>query len=189
MSRTITVLLALGCVLLTSFCARPVAKTVPDGPPLDTPAPQHHVDPVDPEVPAPMSLPPGEPTLQPPAGQQSGKRQPTPAAAKPESKPEPLIDPAAKQPEDLLKPLPTLQTTPADKEVEVEQSIRQLIGRATAGLDRIDRRALSKAAQNQYDTAKRFVERSEEAFRAKNLVFAQSLAEKAAALAAQLARK
>ena len=50
-------------------------------------------------------------------------------------------------------------------------------------------RALNAEARVQYDTAKRFISQSQEALRAKNLVFARSLADKAAALAAQLAGK
>ena len=56
-------------------------------------------------------------------------------------------------------------------------------------LNRIDYRALNADARTQYDTAKRFVTQAEEALRAKNLVFARNLADKAAALAAQLAGK
>ena len=61
--------------------------------------------------------------------------------------------------------------------------------RATADLNRIDYRALNAEARVQYDTAKRFISQAQEALRAKNLVFARSLADKAAALAAQLAGK
>ena len=46
---------------------------------------------------------------------------------------------------------------------------------------------LNADAQTQYDTAKRFIRQAEDALRAKNLVFAKNLADKAAALAAQLA--
>ena len=42
-------------------------------------------------------------------------------------------------------------------------------------------------ARTQYDTAKRWVRQADEAIRAKNLVFAKSIAEKAATIAAQLA--
>ena len=59
--------------------------------------------------------------------------------------------------------------------------------RATADLNRVDYRALNADARTQYDTAKRFIRQAEDAVRAKNLVFAKNLADKAAALAAQLA--
>src|SRR5262249_16660955 len=56
-------------------------------------------------------------------------------------------------------------------------------------LSRVDYRLLNADARNQYDTAKSFIRRSDEAVRAKNLVFAKNLADKAAAPAAQLAGK
>ena len=56
-------------------------------------------------------------------------------------------------------------------------------------LSRIDYRLLNADAKTQYDTAKRFIRQADDAMRAKNLVFAKSLADKAAALAAQLGGK
>jgi len=64
-----------------------------------------------------------------------------------------------------------------------------VLTRATTDLNRIDYRALNADARTQYDTAKRFVTQAQEALRAKNLVFARNLADKAAALAVQLAGK
>jgi hypothetical protein len=61
-----------------------------------------------------------------------------------------------------------------------------VIARASADLSRIDYRALNEDARTQYDTAKRFVTQAEDALRTRNLVFARNLADKAAALAAQL---
>ncbi len=68
----------------------------------------------------------------------------------------------------------------------MERGIRQILGRATADLNRIDYRTLGADARAQYDTAKRFITQAQDSVRAKNLVFAKSLADKAAALAAQL---
>ena len=56
-------------------------------------------------------------------------------------------------------------------------------------LNRIDVRGLNADARTQYNTAKRFVTQAEDAMRAKNLVFARTVADKAAALAAQLGGK
>jgi hypothetical protein len=69
----------------------------------------------------------------------------------------------------------------------VERGIRASIARANADLNRVDYRALNSDARNQYDTAKRFIRQAEDAMHAKNLVFAKSVADKSAALAAQLA--
>jgi hypothetical protein len=64
--------------------------------------------------------------------------------------------------------------------------VRILIAQAMNDLNRVDYQALNAGARNQYDTAKRFATQAEEALRARNLVFANNLADKAAALAAQL---
>jgi uncharacterized protein (DUF885 family) len=68
----------------------------------------------------------------------------------------------------------------------MERGIRASLTRARADLGRIDYRALNADARTQYDTAKRFIRQADDAIRSKNLVFAKSLADKAAALAAQL---
>jgi hypothetical protein len=70
-----------------------------------------------------------------------------------------------------------------------EQKIRALLASAARDLGRIDYRSLSVDAQTQYDIARRFKEQAEEALSARNLVFAQQLADKAAALAGQLLKR
>jgi hypothetical protein len=95
------------------------------------------------------------------------------------------------KPEEPQRPItlpPTaLQTTPAAAEGEVERAIRVTLSRATTDLNRVDYRGLNKDARNQYDTAKGWAQKAEDAMRAKNLLFAKTLADKAADLAAQLA--
>jgi hypothetical protein len=76
---------------------------------------------------------------------------------------------------------------PAGGEGELERNIRGAIGRATTDLNRIDARTLNAEARTQYETAKNFLRQAEEALREKNLVFAKTMADKAAALATQLA--
>lgn len=71
----------------------------------------------------------------------------------------------------------------------MERQIRATVQRANADLNRIDYRALNKDARIQYDTAKRFIRQADDAIRAKNLLFAKNLAEKAATLAAQLSSR
>ena len=69
----------------------------------------------------------------------------------------------------------------------MERAIRATMARASAGLNRIDYRALNADARLQYDTAKRFIQQAGDAIRLKNLPFAKNLADKAAVLAVQLA--
>jgi hypothetical protein len=85
------------------------------------------------------------------------------------------------------EPARTLQTTA--NAVQMEQRIRAMLANAARDLGRIDYRALGADAHAQYDIAKRFTEQADEAMKNKNLVFAEQLADKAAALAAQLLKR
>lgn len=179
------------CVLMSGACAKAHAKTAPDAP-LDMPLPPpREVEPTEAEAPPPMPLVPEParslpPRPRPPAPREQPRAEPK-ADAKPEPpKPEPA--PAeVKPPEEAPHTPTTLQTAPATAESEVERSVRATMTRATGELNRIDYRGLNADARMQYDTAKRFIQQADEAMKAKNLVFARNLADKAAAIAAQLA--
>jgi len=80
----------------------------------------------------------------------------------------------------------TLQTTTSEREAEVEANIRVVLSKAQNDLNRIDYARLNNNGKSQYDQAKRFVSMSEESIRSRNLVYAGTLADKAAELAAQL---
>jgi hypothetical protein len=69
----------------------------------------------------------------------------------------------------------------------MERAIRALARRAQADLNRVDYESLGRDARANYDQAKRFITQAEEALKAKNLVFAETVADKAATLAGQLA--
>jgi outer membrane biosynthesis protein TonB len=183
--RPAVLLFCLAAVPLAG-CTHAQAKSTPDMPPLNMPAPPpRDVEPSDVEVPPPVPLV-AEPAHNPPA-----RPRPTPpprTEPKPEPpKPEPPPAEPPKPAEEPIRPPTILQTTPAAVEGEVERSIRASLQRASADLNRIDYRALNADARTQYDTAKRWVRQADEAIRAKNLVFAKSIAEKAATIAAQLA--
>jgi hypothetical protein len=145
----------------------------------------------DSEAPQPVPLP-EEPAHHPAGQRRTPPPTPRPEPPKPEPpkpEPPPQSGEPAKPPEEPPKPATTLQTIPAGAEVEVERSIRQQLTRAASDLSRVDYRALNTEARTQYDTAKGLVRQAEDALKVKNLVFARSLADKAAALAAQLAGK
>jgi hypothetical protein len=175
-------------LFVLSACTHAQAKTAPEAP-LEMPAPpERDVEPTDAATPAPMPLvqeparsTPPRPRPAPP--QPARTEPPKVDAAKPEAAP---AEPAKPVVEDAPKPPPTLQTAPATVEGEVERGIRTTLTKATAELNRVDYRALNADARTQYDTAKRFIGQADEAMRAKNLVLAKNLAEKAATLAAQL---
>ena len=182
-------------LVFASGCIRAAAKATPDAPPLDMPAPPpREVEPSEPEAPQPVPLV-SEPARNAPPRARPAPREPAlprnadaPKPAEP-PKVEPPIVEAPKPPEEPARPPSTLQTTPATAEGEVERGIRASLSRAIADLNRIDYRMLNADAKTQYDTAKRFIRQADDAMRTKNLVFAKNLADKAAALAAQLGGK
>ncbi len=178
--------------LAVTGCTHAHAKTTPQSPPLDVPAPPpRDVEPTDAEAPPPVPLPseparnaPTRPRQQPPREQPRPAEPPRPETPKP-AQPAPAEPPKAEEPPKT--PATTLQTMPTNAEGEAERVIRATLQRATGDLSRVDYRALNADARNQYDTTKRIMRQAEDAVRAKNLVFAKNLADKAAALAAQLA--
>jgi|SRR5262245_22889886 len=186
--------LAPALVLLLSAgiagCMRTKAKTAPDDPALNVPPPPpRDVEVSETEPPPPMPLP-QEPARnvrpRPPQTAPPPSRSNDPARVEP---PKPDVPPAGERPTEEPRPAspgPTLQTTPAQAEVEVERAIRATMLRANNDLSRIDYRVLNPDARTQYDTAKTFIRQAESALTRKNLEFARTLADKAAALAAQL---
>ena len=173
--------------VVASGCLRTAAKTAPDAP-LDMPAPPpREMEPNETETPAPVPLV-TEPARSTPPRPRPVPREP-PARVEPPKPEPPKVEPPAEPPKPVEEPPKspsTLQTTPATAEGEVERTIRASLQRANADLNRIDYRVLNADAKTQYDTAKRFIRQADEALRAKNLVFARTVAEKAVVLAAQL---
>ena len=161
------------CLLafLASGCARLHAKAAAEPLALDVPAPPARtIDPLEAKAPPPA---PAEEPVRPAA-----RPAPPPATPAVAARPAPAEPPKAGE---------ALQTTPASEEGEVERAIRATLARATADLSRIDYRRLNANARTQYETAKRFIQQADAAIQMKNLVFAKNLADKAAALATQLA--
>ena len=169
----------------TPACVRGEAKTRPDVP-LNMPAPPPRlVEVSDPPSPPIVTLP-EEPVRTVPPRPVSAPPQRT-EARPPDARPEPTDAPRPTD-EAARAPLPpTLQTTPAQQEGEVERRIRALLAQATLDLNRIAVQSLNADARQQFDTARRFVSQANDAIRTRNLMFAGNLADKAAALAAQLA--
>ena len=188
--------LAAGCWLLTAAgCARIHANNPPEVAPLEVPAPPPRVvDSPDTEAPLPVLLP-EEPARHPNAGQRRATPPPKTEPAKSDSTKQdqtatpPTTEPPKPPEEPPRPPSATLQTIPAGDEPELERSIRSQLTRAGTDLNRVDYRALSAEGRTQYDGAKGLMRQAEDALRAKNLVFAKTIADKAAALAAQLAGK
>jgi len=189
--RPLLPLAALAAVLAAPACMRTQAKVTPDAPLEVPPAPPRDVEVSDSEPPPPATLVP-EPARNPsrlrPPTTQPRAEPPRPEPPKPDTPPPPSEPPKpVEEPRPAPPPSSTLQTTPPTAEGEVERAIRAALSRANNDLSRVDYRALNTDARTQYDTAKRFVQQADRALHEKNLVFAKSVADKAAALAAQLA--
>jgi len=175
--------------LVAAGCASLHARSDPAGPPLATPLPPPHSIPAvesETEPPAPPAASGPTPVVVRPV-----RRVPAPKPDKTSDKasdkteaPPPAAAPAPPQANATLPPLQTTANV-----TEVERNIRTRIAQATRDLDRTDYRALSTARRTEYDTAKRFIQQTEEALKVKNLVFAGQLADKAATLAAALVQK
>lgn len=81
----------------------------------------------------------------------------------------------------------TLTPSPGT-ETQTAAAIRDLMARATRDLSRINQASLNADGRTQFDTARRFLQQADEALKARNIVFAGKLADKAATMAAVLVR-
>ena len=167
-------------------CAKPKPVIAADGPALAMPLPPARVF-AFPEEPLPVQAPQPEvadaepPKPAPPRAVRPPRSAPPAEAAKPEPEPPPVV--AAPAPPE---PGRELRTTSSAADAAAEKQVRDLLQKASRDLNRIDYRKLSNEGRSQYDQAKRFAEQADQAIKERNFVFATTLAEKAATLAAQL---
>ena len=165
-------------------CAKARAATVPDGPPLAMPQPPPRVFvPVEQEE--PLAAAPVVPETPPAEAPSVTQRRPPRRASTtpPEEKPEPAPSPPTPAPE----PPRELRAAAAPADAEAERKIRTLLTAASKTLGNVDYQKLSVAGREQYDQAKSFGEQANEALSQRNYVFAETLADKAAKLATELA--
>jgi hypothetical protein len=179
MAFVVTVLLA----LVVSACAKPEARVVvTPPPPLDVPPPPPRM--VEPVL---ADLPPEEDATAQAAAAEAPRPapQPPPRPRAEASRPET----AEAQTPEPAKPAPsaTLQTVPPSREGQMQRSIRVHLDGAIENLNRVDYSQLGAEGRANFDQARRFIAQAEGALAAKNLVFAATVADKAATLAAQLA--
>jgi hypothetical protein len=185
--------LSLACTLaalalIAAGCTKAQAKIVPELPPLDVPAPPpRNVEAAEVQPPSPPP-PPEEPVPAVPTRTRPSTttQQQRPEPAKQEPPRVEVPPPAEPKPAEESKATPQLQTQPPGREVQLEQKIKEMLGRAGTNLNRLNYGALTADARTQYDQAKRFISQAQDALNKKNLVFAENLADKANTLAAQL---
>ena len=123
---------------------------------------------------------------------------PEPEPASTAAAPKPAPKPAAAKPQPAAPAAPTAAQAPpgpadtrqlqtrAATSAATERNVRDLLARAARDLGRVNYARLSTDGRAQYDQSKRFTEQAQQALREKNFVFAETLADKAATLAAEL---
>jgi len=175
------------CAFSAAGCAKAQASA-PAGPPLDVPAPPERVlapveEPVTASAPEPESPPPTPIATtprtppRPPVRRAEPERPETPPPAAAAT---PVTPPAAEPPRELRPNSPS-------GDAAAERDARDKLARAARDLSRVDYGKLNADARSQYDQSKRFTEQAQQALKDRNFVFASTLADKAATLAAGLA--
>jgi len=170
----IAVLLAAG----GAACAKARAEAIlADGPPLQVPDPPARVLVPVPEL-VSTPLTPSEP-------------EPAPVAAAPRTPPRPVAEP---RPQPAPPPVVAAPPPPGPRDLRTpsavsgdnERIVREVLARAARDIVRVDYSQLSADGRAQYDQSKRFSAQAEEALKERNVIFAATLADKAATLAAEL---
>lgn len=192
MKRSLTLTLMLVFAQMLGACASLTGKTKPsDRPDLVIPPPPPHVVPITPEpiiepvadVPAAPST---APAARPPRTTREAPKAPA-TEAKPEAKPD-TPAPETPPPAPVTPPAPAPQLRTAESSA-AEAGVRASIEGTKKLLSKVDYRRLSPSRQKVYEDAKRFIEQAEDALKAGNAVFAQSIAAKAEILAKDLSSR
>jgi hypothetical protein len=113
-----------------------------------------------------------------------------PLARPPRAETRPESTTAAPEPASMTRtPAVSLTLTPSPgAETQTAAAIRELMARAARDLARVNSASLSGDGRSQLETARRFLQQADEALKARNIVFAGKLADKAATMAAILVR-
>jgi len=175
----------LAIVLLTASLSACAAKAQVL---TETPMPSLDPPPPPPRVVA-VYAPEPEPIAVTPAVEPTAPVRPPSRPSRPAQTPEPAAN-TAEAAESAARPAPpslTLTPTPGS-ESQSAAAIRNLLDRATRDLSRVNSASLNNDGRAQYDTARRFIQQAEEALKARNIVYAGKLADKAATMAAVLVR-
>ena len=173
------------CAATAAGCAKAQASA-PAGPPLEVPQPPARVlapveEPVTASAPAPEAPPPAPVATTP-------RTPPRPPARRAEpEKPETPAPAAAAAPAPPADPPRELRPASPNGDAAAERDARDKLARASRDLGRVDYGKLNADTRAQYEQSKRFMEQAQQALKDRNFVFASTLADKAAALAAGLA--
>ena len=198
MRRLLWSLPAVAMIPILSGCASLSAKgKAPELPPMNVPPPPPRIiEPTPEPLPEPVAdLPPAPPIANAPRGTSRppvSRPAPQSEAAKPDPKPAEPPPPAQEPvPAPVTPPPPSAQLrTPQTADTNnSEKAIRATLDRARLLLQNVDYRQLNAERKKAYDDSGRYMRQAEDAVKEGNLVFAQSLANKAETLARELAGK
>ncbi len=175
-----------GCATTKASTTKHEPLQVPPAPPrVIAPAPEPPEEGTEPEPvpplprasrPAPREAAPAKSEPKTTAETPAPAATETPAAPTPAAAPGPATGAAA----------PELKTAGTPDDAKASRDVRDTLDRAGKLLNSIDYRALSSSSKLQYDMAKRFIEQSEDALKARNYVAAKLMAEKAETIGKEL---
>ncbi|MGE0862258.1 MAG: hypothetical protein AB7P34_00035 [Vicinamibacterales bacterium] len=171
-------------VLLTATlgacAAKAQVRTEVELPLLDPPPPPPRVVTSYQDEPEPLAIAPAAEAVpaRPPGRPARADVKPDPPTA-----PEPAADAARP-----AAPMSLTLTPSAGSEAQTAAAIRELMARASRDLARVNTAALSADGRAQVEAARRFLQQADDALKARNVVFAGKLADKAATMAAVLVR-
>jgi hypothetical protein len=182
MGRMRVALIGLLTLSVGACAAKAQVRTEPPLPLLDPPPPPPRV--------VASYEPEPEPIEVTPAVEPATPVKPPARPSRPDQRPEQSnVTPEPAENAERPSPGPSLTLTPTPgSETQTANAIRELLKRALRDLSRVNVGTLSSDGRAQYDTARRFIQQSEDALKSRNIVFAGKLADKAATMAAVLVR-
>ncbi|WP_157899743.1 hypothetical protein [Luteitalea pratensis] len=182
---------AVVCLVAGAGCARTKPVAVPAVVALDVPPPPARVISTPPEPVAPVESTTVErpaPATRPSRARSIAARPEAPKPAEAGRAESGTDAPATAAPEAAPAPGPLLRTPQTADESNAEKRTKDVLGRATQLLDRVNATTLGQQARQQHETARRFVEQALQALVERNYVLASYLADKAETLAKGLSR-
>ena len=181
--RVVAVVCGLAAAGLLSGCATTKASSPSPMPALAPPdVPPRVIAEYLPDPPLPSEPVSAEAVIPVPRPPRPIRRDVVRADAPPDEPQGPPVPPPVPAPPSSL----ALQSTGAG--VLADRSVRMMLAQAARDLARVDYQALDADGRAQHDTARRFMQQAEEALKARNVMFAGKLADKAATMAAVLVR-
>lgn len=174
-------LLPIALLTLAAGCATARAQA-PVLQPLDVPPVPPRV--IVPDIEEVLPQPPDPGASRPPAQRTDPPKPPdsTTGGATTTEPPRTAADPPRPQ------ETPRVRTPQTANDEQAEREVRAIMGRAEGMLKQVPYQQLTGAAQQQYQTAQRFIRQADNALKIRNYVFARNLADKAETLARQLGK-